>query len=440
MDYDLTTIENKAIYIYNQLIPLRYGIETYAIMNFEESIVGADPQNEFRLECMLIAFLKKSTEESFSEKHNSLIFNQLIKIYCEEKKYDYDAMEASVKNYGDNIFKLMDEREQGQSFDNLNKYFEKTFNLDIPLSKYILIVHGILGAVKNFFKDTNKNEREFFRNPIDIEIDEENDIEQKMNKTKEFVDFRTSDKAKTIKQIQNHPDFRNRDLDFEHKYKYGDNNGVGYVINEMKTGCWKFFNDLNDDDLRYEMNFKDDILHGPFIQYMPRDFTASLTWNQNTQSIIEESNIPDLEFRIKGNYKNGKKDGVWTWNHKMHKTGNIEYTYREDERNGYWRRFSYYDENKIVSDGYYKNDKKDGVWREFDTDTFKPLLKKEENYINDILHGDTKMYSDGIIWEHQTYKNGKLNGPSMTYHNGEIWSNIIYKNGEIKSSWEKDDE
>ena len=111
------------------------------------------------------------------------------------------------------------------------------------------------------------------------------------------------------------------------------------------------------------------------------------------------------DLRAKGNYKNGKKNGVWFYYHEFgYKTAEGKYV--NGLREGFWREC-------CIKEGFYKNNKKDGEWKEywvnnsFDEKIGAHIYSFDKkgplfwigNYSNDMRQGYFQYYSeDGRVW------------------------------------------
>jgi antitoxin component YwqK of YwqJK toxin-antitoxin module len=136
----------------------------------------------------------------------------------------------------------------------------------------------------------------------------------------------------------------------------------------------------------------------------------------------------------KGNYKDGKRNGKWTWWHENGQKwseGNI----KDDKLDGKWT--DWHENGQKWSEGNIKDDKLDGKW------TFwKKNGQKEEdrNYKDGNLVGETKYsyYENGQMKLEKNYKYDKLDGKYTRWHdNGQKSAEVNYKDGKQdgKTTW-----
>lgn len=127
---------------------------------------------------------------------------------------------------------------------------------------------------------------------------------------------------------------------------------------------------------------------------------------------------------IEGNYKNGKKEGVFSFflidslNHsKRYKIW--EQTYANDKLNGEWKTFNL--KGTIVKVQNYKNDSLSGSSREFLIDG-KTLMEEREYKNGGNEYIARSFYKSGKLQSEQSFKNGEVNGFAKEY----------YENGRLK--------
>ena len=140
------------------------------------------------------------------------------------------------------------------------------------------------------------------------------------------------------------------------------------------------------------------------------------------------------QVKSKGNIKNGKLNGkVTTW----YKEGNIndgnlgqiksEELYMEgnvvDKS-----KYTYHENGEKKSDEHYKDGKKDGKWTYWYENG---QIWSEEHYKDGKKDRKwTKWFTNGLIRSEGNYIDGKQNGKwTYWYENGQIWSEEYYKDG-----------
>ena len=106
---------------------------------------------------------------------------------------------------------------------------------------------------------------------------------------------------------------------------------------------------------------------------------------------------------LKGTYKNGKKDGLWTeWDENGQKKS--EGKFEDDKKDDLWK--DYYENGQLQEEGHYKEGKYEGLWiRYFDNG----ILSIKGNYKDDKQDGFWKSYYDnGQLKYEWNYKEGEL--------------------------------
>ena len=111
--------------------------------------------------------------------------------------------------------------------------------------------------------------------------------------------------------------------------------------------------------------------------------------------------------KVNGQYKNGIKDGKWTW-YRWDEKKREEGTYQYGQRNGKWTKWY----NGQKEEGNYMNGKPDGIF--------------------------TGWYENGQKWQEATFKNGRKDGLwTRWYENGQMEKEITYKDGKEDGLWTK---
>jgi hypothetical protein len=119
----------------------------------------------------------------------------------------------------------------------------------------------------------------------------------------------------------------------------------------------------------------------------------------------DDGTFSKVEFE--GSYLNGKRNGVWEWNHEngqLSKKG----SYLNGEKSGVWE--EHHENGQLSSKGSYLNGEKNGVW--------------EVYYVN------------GQLFSKGSYLNGEEDGVWEVYHNnGQLSSKGSYLNGKKNGNW-----
>lgn len=160
-------------------------------------------------------------------------------------------------------------------------------------------------------------------------------------------------------------------------------------------------------------------------------------YNKNGEELSKESISKNSDYTSKwfysnndfsmGNYKRGKKEGLWRYyningsvdleeNYKngvlngVQKTFNeqgkivLEYEMRDDKKHGYWRKYN--ESGDIIQEGFFQNDKREGVWYKY---YVKGVIKEKFYYSDDELEGQDIEYDpSGNIDEIYYFKAGDL--------------------------------
>jgi antitoxin component YwqK of YwqJK toxin-antitoxin module len=129
---------------------------------------------------------------------------------------------------------------------------------------------------------------------------------------------------------------------------------IYYYESELYTGI--LFEKYENDQLQYEMNFKDGNLHG-----------LSKWYHENGQIMFER------------NYIDGKEEGLWKL---------------------------YYETGQLEQEGNYKDDKRDGLWKIY-------YKNGQENWVGNRKDGKTygvwkRYYENGNLMIEEQHKDGEL--------------------------------
>ena len=161
---------------------------------------------------------------------------------------------------------------------------------------------------------------------------------------------------------------------------------------------------------------------------------------------------------IEGNYKNGKKNGIFSFflidslNHSI-KYKIWEQAYVNDKLNGEWKTYNL--KGTMVKVQNYKNDSLHGLsreyWidgkrimeeREFENGSGKYIarssyksgkLQTEQSFKNGVVDGFAKeYYENGVLKEQLTIINGEASGPAKRfYENGILKEEVTLQNGKL---------
>ena len=179
-------------------------------------------------------------------------------------------------------------------------------------------------------------------------------------------------------------DWETGELRIDKKYKDGKEHGKQFVYASSNIG-----------DLIIVSHYENGVQTGEYSE----------TW---TNGITHE----------KGQYKDGKKDGIWL---RFHKSGKPEAstTYKNGRLNGEFKTF-FPNGTTVAKMVTYVNDEPEGLVNEFSPNSGK--LKSEYYIYNRVKEGEYKMYyDDGTLQEEGLFENGS-----------EVYRKEYYKNGQIK--------
>lgn len=172
--------------------------------------------------------------------------------------------------------------------------------------------------------------------------------------------------------------------------------------------------------------------------------------NGKKQGFWEEKQRGEVKY---GYYKDGQKDGMWTYvnnrgnvslieNFRNNKLDGIRMEFEENYGgsvvlfeqynqgilNGRRTEYSY---NRIIGETDYNMGKLDGVKRVYYKTGGNPILQEESYYQADVLDGPSTWYSNkGNLLARYNFKDGEYDGEQLTYHdNGKIATRELYVNG-----------
>lgn len=187
---------------------------------------------------------------------------------------------------------------------------------------------------------------------------------------------------------------------------YHHNGMVNSVINYRKgkkTGAAIYIDQRA--YIKYEQNFKNDILHGEYKEYAPGGRLVTSVNYKNGQLHGEKKLYYDNgKIQEESFYIEGKKDGVAKW---FTQQGQLvaEFRYKAGAFDGVQK--AYFNSGGIMSETFYVNDKKEGQYKEYHENN---TLKIEGQYQNDLKEGEWKEYDE----------------------EGKLIKMIVYKKGEVK--------
>ena len=172
---------------------------------------------------------------------------------------------------------------------------------------------------------------------------------------------------------------------------------------------------------------------GKFLQYGANGKVESeVNYKNGVQDGPEIRYDSDGNVRSQSNYAAGKASGKEVKNISSN-TGDYVQTATYNKEGKYDGEYSeIFTNGKVKVKGQYINGKKNGVWEYGKKDGQK--LRTEE-YANDEKIKETIYYYDNTVEVVRELKNGKKNGWERTYNfgDGSLKSEIFYKDGEVSS-------
>lgn len=154
-----------------------------------------------------------------------------------------------------------------------------------------------------------------------------------------------------------------------------------------------------------------------------------------------------------GYYKDGQKDGMWTYLNNRGTLSKIE-NYRNGKLDGMRMEFeptyggsvtlleqynqgvlngraTNYSYNRIIGETDYEMGKLNGLKRVFYKTGGEPILQEESYYTDDVLDGTSTWYSNkGVLLARYNFKNGEYDGEQITYYDyNKTATKELYKNG-----------
>jgi antitoxin component YwqK of YwqJK toxin-antitoxin module len=136
----------------------------------------------------------------------------------------------------------------------------------------------------------------------------------------------------------------------------------------------------------------------------------------------------------KGNFKDDKPQGLFTYYYPGMDSVRTKMEFRQDGKIAYAK--LYYNNGKMEAKGKYIREQKDSVWNFYDA---AGVLISSDAYANGKKNGLSKVFlPDGKVAEEKNYKDGKLNGPFKQYYeNKTVRAEGVYLNDNYhgKCSW-----
>lgn len=192
--------------------------------------------------------------------------------------------------------------------------------------------------------------------------------------------------------------------DWVEYYFNGNKKSEGTYNNGKKVGYWQYFNiggtleqeGYYDDEGRYT-----DI----WIFYYPSgNILKEESFVDGLESGMYMEYSEEGDIIVQGNYVNGMKQGIWTYN----VDGVIEKgEYLEDKKNGYWS--VVYEDGVMIEEGNFVEDNPDGVYKWYYTNGLNAgKIFLSGSYLNGVRHGEWVYFDvEGNIELLIEYDNGE---------------------------------
>lgn len=206
--------------------------------------------------------------------------------------------------------------------------------------------------------------------------------------------------------------YENGDTKIKTTYKNGLLNGE-YIHYHGNGQVFKRYNYNNGNELDYEVYFGNGQLN--IQQEFPNGIYRQYT----------ETGLLVKTYQL----KNGERDGLFVTYFNPSGREKYKLSYKEGIRNG--EEIYYYnnEENSVKTRGNWLNGKKDGVWEKIDMDG---KYIEIESYKKGLRDGKFETFSNGEIFTRTFYKNDLLDGPVEFYHYSGNNRYKSYKSGELK--------
>jgi antitoxin component YwqK of YwqJK toxin-antitoxin module len=228
-----------------------------------------------------------------------------------------------------------------------------------------------------------------------------------------------------------------------HYYETGREMAKGNYVEQRRDSTWRYFGP--EGQLRKVERYRSGILQGEQVTYYPNGQPAEkeerldgllhgpvTSWFDSGKVKSESTYVhgepegrmtfyfPSGTKEIEGNLVNGSRDGTWYY---FNEDGTIQLQMlyakgelkKERKENGLFR--EYYDDEQLKSEETYRKGKREGAFKEYHSNgkwVMKPLpadpvngapadvqrvlegqtLKREGNYVNDLLEGEVKEYDE----------------------------------------------
>jgi uncharacterized protein len=209
----------------------------------------------------------------------------------------------------------------------------------------------------------------------------------------------------------------------------------GIFKNNLKNGTFRDF------DSTGKLVRTQEFINGELV-----DFSTLNNKGERVRMEIRREYYPNAQDKIVGSYKNGVPEGVFreysmdgeVIDTKVYKEGKVTSQGILDDsglEQGHWK-FFYYPKGKIRSEGDYKDGKKTGLWKYYHENG---NLMQEGSYVEDKAEGTWKWYyENGKSLREETYKNGKELGEAREFNDStaKVITEGGYVDGQKDGYWQ----
>ena len=214
-----------------------------------------------------------------------------------------------------------------------------------------------------------------------------------------YIDGKANGVSKTFSQSGN--------LESEKEFKLGIEDGFDRRY------------DSETNEISMDTNYKEGKQHGKWTEHISGNTGESIRISNFDNGIAvgeySEIYVNSGIVRQKGNYKNGKKDGVWIDNRSRTNKRSAKYDNGDKIESS-----SFFTNGKISKLISFRDNKKHGVTKEY---YLNGNVKSEFNFENGLECGEYKRY----------YEDGTLREEGMSENDSAISRKEYYDNGKLKS-------
>ena len=328
----------------------------------------------------------KLTDSEIDDNEITSIYSNnmfVLKITTEkrEKKDDFSYYDESITAYR---FLLI--KKSGVYDPDNGKKVEYWYG-DVIQAEYTLKEGNLEGSLKTYYENGELKKQGFYKNGKAngkfIEFDENGNKTAEYNMLEDQPNGLATIFEKNKKSIEKV--YEKGELNGQYtEYYYDDDNNLnmkvqGFYKSDEKNGTWYTFvvndNEIDTVEIR---NFKNDLRHGNFKEYLNSDTIeisnyyndvreGSYIMKTKTTGYITDEYLPISWWNTacEGYYTNGQRDGNW----KFYSMGILseEGKYKNDQKSGKWTKYVTMGNHsgEILSETDYRNDIENGTYKRF---------------------------------------------------------------------------